>query len=177
MGQAGTHIDDSTRNMPTMVYSSTPARSEVQIMIIPPPKLLSCRQGYRGGFTSSVIRVTFLRIRLLSSQAPAPQAGKRRCLKQKSKLSQAQIQRRAKPRACAWGILFRNRGEPVDRRMTPLSPEDQREFDRWLKANAIVGLIIAVGLLAMALAGLNSVGRPDSAVTDRPKSSDVATSK
>ena len=65
----------------------------------------------------------------------------------------------------------------MDRRITPLSPEDQREFDRWLKANAIFGLIIAVGMLAMALAGLNSVGRPDSAVTDGPKSSDVATSK
>jgi len=29
------HIDDSTRNMPTMVYSSTPALFEVQIMMIP----------------------------------------------------------------------------------------------------------------------------------------------
>jgi hypothetical protein len=65
----------------------------------------------------------------------------------------------------------------VDRRFTPLSPEDQREFDRWLKANAIVGLIIAVGLVAMALAGLNSMGRPDSAATDSPKSSGIATSK
>ncbi len=65
----------------------------------------------------------------------------------------------------------------MDRRITSLSPEDQREFDRWLKANAIFGLIIAVGMLAMALAGLNSAGRPDSAVTDSPKSSDVATSK
>jgi hypothetical protein len=65
----------------------------------------------------------------------------------------------------------------VDRRFTPLSPEDQREFDRWLKANAILGLIIALGLLGMALAGSNSVGRPDSAATDGPNSSDVATSK
>jgi hypothetical protein len=65
----------------------------------------------------------------------------------------------------------------MDRRFIPLSREDQREFDRWLKANAILGLIIAVGLIAMAVAGSNSVGRPDSAATDSPKSSDVATSK
>jgi hypothetical protein len=56
-------------------------------------------------------------------------------------------------------------------------PEDQREFDRWLKANAIVALIIAVGMLAMALAGPNSSGRPDSARTDGPESSDIAASK
>jgi hypothetical protein len=37
------------------------------------------------------------------------------------------------------------------------------EFDRWLKANAIVGLILAIGMLAMALAGLNSGERPDGA--------------
>jgi hypothetical protein len=65
----------------------------------------------------------------------------------------------------------------VDRRFTPLSPEDQREFNRWLKANAILGLIIALGLVAMALAGSSSVGRPDSATTDSPDSSDVATSR
>ena len=65
----------------------------------------------------------------------------------------------------------------MDRRFTPLSPEDQREFDRWLKANAILGLIIALGLLAMALAGSNSMGRPDSAATDNPNSSDVATTR
>ena len=61
----------------------------------------------------------------------------------------------------------------VEGRIPPLSPEDQREFDQWLKANAIVALIIAVAMLAMALAGSNSVGRPDSALTDSPKSSDV----
>jgi hypothetical protein len=61
----------------------------------------------------------------------------------------------------------------VDRRFTPLSPEDQREFDRWLKANAIVGLIVAVGLVA----GSNSMGRSDSAATDSPRSSDIATSR
>ena len=35
------------------------------------------------------------------------------------------------------------------------------EFNRWLKANAVLGSILAMGILAMALAGLNSSGRPD----------------
>jgi hypothetical protein len=34
-------------------------------------------------------------------------------------------------------------------------------FDRWLKANAVLGSLLAIGMLAMALAGLNSVGRQD----------------
>jgi hypothetical protein len=37
-----------------------------------------------------------------------------------------------------------------------------REFDGWLKANAVVGSILAIGMLAAALAGLNT-GRPDGA--------------
>jgi hypothetical protein len=37
------------------------------------------------------------------------------------------------------------------------------EFDRWLKANAVLGSLLAIGMLAMALAGLNSEGRPDGA--------------
>ena len=32
------------------------------------------------------------------------------------------------------------------------SPEDKREFDRWLNSNAILGSILAIGLLAMAFA-------------------------
>jgi hypothetical protein len=72
---------------------------------------------------------------------------------------------------------FQTEESPVEGRIPPLSPEDQREFDRWLKANAIVALIIAVGMLAMALAGPNSSGRPDSARTDGPESSDIAASK
>ena len=63
----------------------------------------------------------------------------------------------------------------MDRRFTPLSPEDQREFDLWVKANAILGLIIAGGLVA--LAGSTSMGRPDSPATDSAKSSDIATSR
>jgi hypothetical protein len=34
-------------------------------------------------------------------------------------------------------------------------------LDRWLKANAVLGSILAIGILAMAVAGLNSVGRQD----------------
>ena len=44
------------------------------------------------------------------------------------------------------------------------SPEDQSKFDGWLKANAILSLILALGMLAMALA----------ATTTGPKSSNVA---
>jgi len=39
-----------------------------------------------------------------------------------------------------------------------LSPEDQHTFNRWLKANAIVGAIFAIGLIAMALAGIEVRG-------------------
>jgi hypothetical protein len=34
------------------------------------------------------------------------------------------------------------------------SPDDQRKFDRWLKANAILSLILALGMLAMVLAAI-----------------------
>jgi hypothetical protein len=37
------------------------------------------------------------------------------------------------------------------------------EFDRWLKANAVLGSLLAIGMLAMALGGLNSGGQPDRA--------------
>jgi hypothetical protein len=37
------------------------------------------------------------------------------------------------------------------------------EFDRWLKANAVIGSLLAIGMLAMALAGLNPAARPDGA--------------
>jgi hypothetical protein len=36
-----------------------------------------------------------------------------------------------------------------------------REFDRWLKANAVIGSIFAIGMVMMALAGLNSAERYD----------------
>jgi hypothetical protein len=33
-----------------------------------------------------------------------------------------------------------------------------RKFDRWVKADTVFGLILAMGMLAMAVAGLNSGG-------------------
>jgi hypothetical protein len=32
---------------------------------------------------------------------------------------------------------------------------DPHRFDRWLKANAVLGSLLAIGMLAMAVAGLN----------------------
>ncbi|MFL4967974.1 MAG: hypothetical protein ACJ8FU_20360 [Xanthobacteraceae bacterium] len=50
-----------------------------------------------------------------------------------------------------------------------MSAADQLSFDRWLKANMAIGSIIAVGLVAMALAGAgaeaDSIG-PRSAIAD-----------
>jgi hypothetical protein len=34
-------------------------------------------------------------------------------------------------------------------------------FDRWLKANAVLGSLLAIGMLAMALSGLNSTAQQD----------------
>jgi hypothetical protein len=39
--------------------------------------------------------------------------------------------------------------------------KNPREFDKWLKANAVLGSVLAIGMLAMAVAGLNSAGRHD----------------
>jgi hypothetical protein len=47
-------------------------------------------------------------------------------------------------------------GKGISREYQELSPEDQRKFDGWLKANAILGSILASALLATALAGLYS---------------------
>jgi hypothetical protein len=57
-----------------------------------------------------------------------------------------------------------------------MSPEDRRTFDRWLKANAIIGLIFAVGIVAMAVAGFNSGGSRDAAVAENTKTFDVVAS-
>jgi hypothetical protein len=50
-----------------------------------------------------------------------------------------------------------------------MSADDHRTFDRWLKANMAIASIIAVGLIAMALAGAgadaDSIG-PRSAIAD-----------
>jgi hypothetical protein len=58
-----------------------------------------------------------------------------------------------------------------------LSREDRRTFDRWLKANAIVGAIFASGLIVMALTGSRSVGPRDAQIASRTKASDVAVSE
>ena len=34
------------------------------------------------------------------------------------------------------------------------SPEDQRDFDKWINSNAILSSIFAIGVLAMALAAI-----------------------
>jgi hypothetical protein len=41
--------------------------------------------------------------------------------------------------------------------------KNPREFDGWVKANTLLGSILAIGMVAMALAGLNSAGPPDAA--------------
>jgi hypothetical protein len=58
-----------------------------------------------------------------------------------------------------------------------LSPEDKRTFDKWLKANAIFGAILFVGMMAMAWIGANSVGRNDAALAIGSKSSSIVRSK
>jgi hypothetical protein len=40
---------------------------------------------------------------------------------------------------------------------------DPPGFDRWLKANAVLGSLLAIGMLAMAVAGLNFAARSDDA--------------
>jgi hypothetical protein len=47
------------------------------------------------------------------------------------------------------------RGKILDQYKT-VSPDNRLKFDRWLKSNAIIGLILAAGLVAMAVAGSNS---------------------
>ena len=48
----------------------------------------------------------------------------------------------------------------------PMGKDDPRSspgFDRWLKANVVVGSVLAIGMLAMALAGHFSAGPFDRA--------------
>jgi hypothetical protein len=52
-----------------------------------------------------------------------------------------------------------------------MSPENQRAFNRWLKANAILGSIFAAGVIAMAVAGSMSVGSRDAAVASTTSAS------
>jgi hypothetical protein len=62
----------------------------------------------------------------------------------------------------------------ISRFYKTMSPEDQRVYNRWLMGNAIVGSILAMGLLAMAIAGSNSAQSPTVA---NSKNSDVIASK
>jgi hypothetical protein len=55
-----------------------------------------------------------------------------------------------------------------------MSPEDRCSFDRWLRANAIFGLILAAGVVAMAFAGSRTVGSRDATMADNRDASDVA---
>ncbi len=49
-------------------------------------------------------------------------------------------------------------------RYRQMSPADQAAIDRWLRANVVIGSIIAGGLLLMALASSNANLGPDRAV-------------
>ena len=55
-----------------------------------------------------------------------------------------------------------------------MSPEDQRGFNRWLTGNAIIGSILAMGLIAMAIGGFNAAPLPTVA---NSKNLDVTASK
>ena len=50
-----------------------------------------------------------------------------------------------------------------------MSPEDRRKFDKWIGANAILGAVCAVGILAMAFASLTSPGRSDAVLAANSK--------
>lgn len=56
------------------------------------------------------------------------------------------------------------------------SPQDRSEFDRWIKANAVIGSLLAAGLLAMAIAGMPSTGPGDAASAGNSQGSEVAAS-
>ena len=65
----------------------------------------------------------------------------------------------------------------ASREFQNMSPEDQHTFDRWIRANAVVGSIFALGMLAMAVMGSNSVRHADIVITGSSNYSHVATSK
>jgi hypothetical protein len=55
------------------------------------------------------------------------------------------------------------------------SPQDWREFDRWIRANAIIGSLLAAGLLAMAVAGAPSAGSGDPAAAGNSSGTEMTT--
>ena len=56
----------------------------------------------------------------------------------------------------------------VAREYQKMSADDRRTFDRWLKANAIIGLVFAAGIIAMAMAGSRS-SEPNAATIEAGK--------
>ena len=58
-----------------------------------------------------------------------------------------------------------------------MSPEDQRTFDRWLKANCIIGLLFTILIIAMAAAGSNSTGLREAAGPDATQLLPIALSE
>ena len=65
----------------------------------------------------------------------------------------------------------------IPRHYKMLSPEDRHTFDRWLRVNAVVGLIFVLGLAAMAVAGSYVVGPREVAVATGGKATDGAASE
>jgi hypothetical protein len=55
------------------------------------------------------------------------------------------------------------------------SPQDWRGFDRWIKANAVIGSLLAAGLLAMAVAGAPSAGSGDPAAAGNSSGTEMTT--
>jgi hypothetical protein len=55
-----------------------------------------------------------------------------------------------------------------------ISPKGQHEFNGWLRANAILGSIFTISMLAMAVAGANSAGRSDAAMAATPNVANVS---
>jgi hypothetical protein len=49
-----------------------------------------------------------------------------------------------------------------------MTPKELREFNKWLTANTILGSILGMGMLAMAYAGSNSLGRSEVAMRESP---------
>lgn len=64
---------------------------------------------------------------------------------------------------------------PIDiTKYADMSAADQRTFDRWLKANLVIGSIFASALVAMALIGSKAL-EPETAVAQTTKSVSIAT--
>ena len=74
------------------------------------------------------------------------------------------------------GCVPRTEG-PLEKRdiIEKWSPQDWREFDRWIKANAIIGSLLAAGLFAMAVAGAPSAGPGDTAAAGNSSGTEITT--